>query len=176
VERRSLLSDIYFLIDQLERQLTESTRVPLSAFLIVNEDDMMDLIDQMRTAIPQAVRDGEKIQVERNRIVTQAEEEAERLVRDAREQAAVLAEEHEVALAAQRRADTIIERAQREAKLLKEEADEYARRVLLSLDGQLDDLDEKIDELLTTIRNGLMSLSSESDEGDEDVEDVEDLD
>ena len=157
------MSDIYFLIDQMERQLTESTRVPLSAFLIVNEDDMLDLIDQMRTAIPQAVRDGEKIQVERNRIVNQAEEEAERIVRESREQAAGLTEEHELVLAARQREKTIIERAQREAEVLKTEADEYARRVLLSLDGQLYELDEKIDELLATIRNGLARLTGDTD-------------
>jgi cell division septum initiation protein DivIVA len=158
------LSDIYFLIDQMERQLTSSTRVPLSAFLIVNEDDMLDVIDQMRTAIPQAVRDGERIQVERNRIVNQAEDEAERLVQEARSQADGLTEEHELVIAAEQKSKTIIERARREAQVLKSEADEYARRVLLSLDEQLYDIDSKLDELQATIRNGLASLSQDGDD------------
>jgi cell division septum initiation protein DivIVA len=153
------LSSIYHLIDRLERLLNESWRMPLSAYLVVNEDDFLDVIDQMRTAIPQEIKEGEKIQRERERMIAQAEEEAERIVQLAQEDAAKLVEEHEVIGAAEQRANVVIERAQKEAQVLKAEADDYAREVLLALDGQLDALDEHIAVLLTTVRNGLETLS-----------------
>ncbi len=152
------MSDIYHLIDRLERLLNESWRMPLSAYLVINEDDFLDVIDQMRTAIPQEIKEGEKVQRERDRIVAQASEEGERIVQLAQGEAANLVEEHELIRAAEIRASTITERAQREAEVLKAEADEYAREVLLSLDGQLDTLDEQIAVLLTTVRNGLQTL------------------
>jgi vacuolar-type H+-ATPase subunit H len=158
----SPLSDIYHLIDRLERLLNESWRMPLSAYLVINEDDFLDVIDQMRTSIPQEIKEGEKVQRERDRIVAQAEEEGERIVQLARADAAQLVEEHELIRAAEQRASTIVERAQREAKVLKDEADEYAREVLLSLDGQLDTLDEQIAILLSTVRNGLETLQGTS--------------
>jgi cell division septum initiation protein DivIVA len=153
------LSDIYHLIDRLERLLNESWRMPLSAYLVINEDDFLDVIDQMRTTVPQEVKEGEKIQRERDRIVAQAEEEASRIVQLAQEDAARLIEEHALIQAAEQRANTIIERAQREAEVLKRDADEYAREVLVSLDDQLDTLDSQIAILLTTVRNGLETLS-----------------
>jgi cell division septum initiation protein DivIVA len=153
------LSDIYHLIDRLERLLNESWRMPLSVYLVINEDDFLDVIDQMRTAIPQEIKEGEKLQRERDRIIAQAEEEAERIVQLAREDAAKALEEHELSSAAELRANTIIERANREAEVLKAEADEYAREVLHSLNDQLDSLDDQIDFLLTTVRNGLETLS-----------------
>ncbi len=52
------MSDIYHLIDRLERLLNESWRMPLSAYLVINEDDFLDIIDQMRTAIPKRSRKG----------------------------------------------------------------------------------------------------------------------
>jgi cell division septum initiation protein DivIVA len=153
------LSDIYHLIDRLERLLNESWRMPLSAYLVINEDDFLDVIDQMRTTVPQEVKEGEKIQRERERILAQAEEEALRVVQLAQEDASKLIEEHALIEAANQRAETIIERAQREAQILKRDADEYAREVLVSLDDQLGTLEDQITILLRTVRNGLETLS-----------------
>ncbi len=133
--------------------------MPLSAYLVINEDDFLDVIDQMRTAIPKEIKEAERTQREHDRIVAQAEEEADRIIQLAQEEAANLVEEHEIIAAANQRADTIIERAQREAELLKIEADEYAREVLVVLDDQLGTLDGQIAILLTTVRNGLAKLS-----------------
>ena len=153
------MSDIYHLIDRLEHLLNESWRMPLSTYLVINEDDFLDVIDQMRTAIPQEIKEGERIQAERERIVAQAEEEAERVVHLAQDDAAKLIEGHELIVAAEQRADTVLQRAQREAEILKRDADEYARGVLVSLDQQLGSVDVQIAELLQTVRNGLETLS-----------------
>lgn len=153
------MSDIYHLIDRLERLLNESWRMPLSTFLVINEDDFLDVVDQMRTAIPQEIKDGEKVQAERDRIVAQAEEESERIVQLAQDDAAKLIEGHELILAAEQRADTVLQRAQREAEILKRDADVYVRDVLVSLDQQLGSVDGQIAELLQTVRNGLETLN-----------------
>ena len=137
--------------------------MPLSAYLIINEEDWLDIIDQMRTAIPLEVKRGEKVQQDRDRIIAQAEEEAGRIVELGREEAAKLAEEHEVIQAANQRAQTILARAQREAEGLKSEADHYAQSVLISLNDQLGGLDGQIKGLLTTVRNGLMSMSQSAE-------------
>ncbi len=139
------------MIDRLERLLSESWRVPLSSYLVINEDDFLDVIDQMRTAIPQEIKQGERIQQERERIVAQAQEEADRIVRMAQEEAAKLVDDHDIVRVAEQRTTTILERAQREAEGLKAGADEYAREVLISLDSQLENL-------LITVRNGLGSI------------------
>jgi cell division septum initiation protein DivIVA len=162
------LSDIYHLIDRLERLLNESWRMPLSAYLVINEDDFLDIIDQMRTAIPQEIRVGEKIQRERDRIIAQAEEESERIVQLAHEERDKAVEDHELIRAAEQRANTIIERAQRDAAVLKSEADEYARGVLVALDEQLGGMDEQIAMLLTTVRNGLETLTGDREAASDD--------
>jgi vacuolar-type H+-ATPase subunit H len=158
------LSDINHLIDRLERLLNESWRMPLSAYLVINEDDFLDVIDQMRTAIPREVKEGEKIQRERERIMAQAEEEAERLLQLAQEDAAKLVEQHEIIRMSEQRGKTVIERAQREAEVLKGEADEYARQVLVSLDSQIGVLEGQIADLRTTVQNGLDALAQQGEE------------
>jgi len=159
--RRRALSDIYHLIDRLERLLNESWRMPLSAYLMINEDDFLDVIDQMRTTVPREIKEAEKVLRERDRVIAQAEEEAERIVQLAQEEAGAMVEEHEIIRAAEQRGQTVMERANREAEVMRAEADEYARQVLLSLDSQLDVLEAQLAGLLSTVRNGLETLNRE---------------
>ncbi len=158
------MSDIYHLIDRLERLLADSMRVPLSAYLIVNEDDFLDVIDQMRTAIPQQIKDGERLQRERERIVAQAEEQASHIVQSARDDARALVVDHDLSRAAELRAAEIKEGARREAEVLKAEATEYARSVLDRLDRQLNEVEGNIANLLVTVRNGLDTLAPAHEE------------
>ena len=151
------MNSIFHLIDRLERLLGESWGVPLSAYRVVNEADFLDVIDQMRTAIPQEIKQGERITQEKERVIAQAQEEADRIVRLAQEESAKLIDEHDIVKTAEQRRTTIIERAQQEAETLKGGADAYAHEVLLSLDSQLADI-------LTTVRNGLASLDKSQEQ------------
>jgi len=144
----------------MEKLLREAWRIPMSAYLIVNEDEFLELIDQLRTAIPKEVRQAERILQERDRAIALAESEAERILQQAREDAAKLAEEHEIISAANQRAQTIVERAHREAETLKAEADAYAGGVLRDLDSQLATLEGQIGRLTAIVRNGLEKLSN----------------
>ena len=162
------MSDIYHLIDRLERILADSMRAPLSAYLFINEDDFLDVIDQMRTAIPQQIREGERLQRERERIVDQAGEEATRVVQLAREEASDLIANHELTQEAEAQAQEIRARARQEAEILKAEANDYARGVLRSLDDQLDSVEEQIANLLVTVRNGLNTLNQGNEPAPED--------
>jgi vacuolar-type H+-ATPase subunit H len=143
----------------LERLLNESWRMPLSAYLVINEDDFLDVIDQLRTAIPKEIKQAERVQQERDRMIAQAEEEAERIVQMAHDESSKQLEDHQIIAAANQRAQTIIERAHREAEVLRLEADDYAKQVLVALDSQLGTMEQQIAMLLNTVRNGLQTLS-----------------
>lgn len=149
----------------MEKLLREAWRIPMSAYLIINEGEFLELIDQLRTAIPKEVRQAERILQERDRAIALAESEAERILQQAREDAAKLAEEHEIITAANQRAQTIVERAHREAETLKADADAYAGGVLRDLDGQLGTLEGQIGHLTAIVRNGLEQLSKAPEVG-----------
>ena len=50
--------DILQLIDRLEELFNESKAIPLTRNVMVDEDRMLDIIDQMRIAIPEEVKKG----------------------------------------------------------------------------------------------------------------------
>ena len=55
--------DILQLIDRLEELFNESKAIPLTRNVMVDEDRMLDIIDQMRIAIPEEQVRGLKLQL-----------------------------------------------------------------------------------------------------------------
>ena len=140
--------DILYLIDELESRLTEGRRLPLTSNVVVDEEEIFDIINEMRSRIPEEVRQAQKIVREKERIIAQAHEEAERIVALAEEKAKEALGQQEIVKGAQARADTILERAQREAEKLKADADDYVVAVLSQLESQLE-------SLIVTVQNGI---------------------
>ena len=61
--------DILHLVDRLEELFNESRPIPLTHNVIVDEDRMLDLIDQMRVAIPEEVKKAQQVLSQRDRIM-----------------------------------------------------------------------------------------------------------
>ena len=143
--------DIIFLIEQLERLISSGRNMPLTSNVIIDQTRALDLMDQLRVAVPEEVRQAKRINEETERIVERAQEEAERILARAQEQAAFLIEERELTRAAELKSKEIIADGQREADEIRRGADEYAASVLVKLEGVL------IREL-QSIKHGLAML------------------
>jgi cell division septum initiation protein DivIVA len=143
--------EIQHLVDRLESLLNESWLIPFTSNRIINEEEYLDIIDQMRITIPAGIKQAKRIQQERERIIAQAQEEAERIVTLAREQAANLTNEHEVLKTAETRAEALLKQAQQQAEDIKAGADDYVIEVL-------SELEEQLMTFLTTVRNGLRAV------------------
>ena len=70
--------DILQLIDRLEELFNQSKSIPLTRNVMVDEDRMLDIIDQMRIAIPEEVKKAQQLLGQRDRVLAQAQEEANR--------------------------------------------------------------------------------------------------
>ena len=148
--------EIQHLVDQLEKALNESKRVPMSAYLLVNEDSVYNLIDQLRVAIPEEIKRAGRVEAERDRILAQAKEEGDRIRELARQEAGDLVERDRVVISAQDRADNILEHARQDSAVLVQDADAYVVGVLSKLE---DDLLNS----LAVVRNGLNKVQIQDD-------------
>ena len=70
--------DILHLVDRLEELFNESRSVPFTHSVIVDEGKMLDIIDQMRVSIPEEIKKAQQIITQRDRILAQSKEEANR--------------------------------------------------------------------------------------------------
>ncbi len=143
--------DILHLVDRLEELFNNSRPIPLTRNVIVDEDKFLDIIDQMRISIPEEVKKAQEVFSKKDRVMAQAQEEANRTLQIAREKADDLVEREMLVQDAKRRAEQIIDQARAEAENIKSGADEYAKESLMNLEHE-------VDTLLNQVRNGIQVL------------------
>ena len=136
--------DILQLIDRLEELFNESKSIPLTRNVMVDEDRMLDIIDQMRIAIPEEVKKAQQLLGQRDRVLAQAQEEANRTVELARQKADQLASKEMVVQEAQRRAEQILAQARADAETTRGDADDYVMRSLTQLQAELERISNQV--------------------------------
>jgi cell division septum initiation protein DivIVA len=146
--------DILHLIDRLEEILNESRPIPLTHTVLVDEDKVLDLIDQMRVAIPEEVKKAQQVLAQRDRILAQAQEEANRTLALARERSEQMVERESIVQAAQARAVDVGSQEVARIEQIQQEADNYVLETLTRLEMELD-------RMITQVRNGISTLQSE---------------
>jgi len=146
--------DILHLIDRLEELFNESRPIPFTHNVIVDEDRMLDLIDQMRMAIPEEVKKAQQVVTQRDKMLAQAQEEANRTLALAREKSEQLVDRDTIVQSAQVRSDQVLAQIHDEAEATRRDADKYVVDTLAGLEIQLE-------RFLTEVRNGIQVLSDQ---------------
>jgi hypothetical protein len=152
--------DILHLVDRLEELFNQSRPIWFTHSVIVDEDRMLDLIDQMRMAIPDEVKKAQQVLAQRDRILAQAQEEANRTLAIAREKSEQLVERDAIVQAAHVRAEQIINGTRGDIDATRHEADEYVVNTLRRLEMELE-------RFLTQVRNGITVLQDEKGQTDQ---------
>ncbi|NMB61468.1 MAG: ATP synthase F0 subunit B [Chloroflexi bacterium] len=147
--------DILHLIDQLEELFNESKSVWLTNDVMIKEDRLIDLIDQMRLSIPDEIKQSQQIINQKERILAQAQEEANRTINLAREKSVEMVERDGIVESARVKAEQIIRRAEEQGKMVKQDADEYAVETLRNLKIELE-------KILNQVTNGIRALERDN--------------
>ena len=129
--------DIIFLVERLESIVANGKKLPLTSNVVVDQVAALDLIDQLRVAVPEEVRAAKRINSEGERIIEKAQQEAERIIATAQEQAAFLIDERGLTQLAEEESRRITASAQSDGDEVRRGADEYAAAVLIGLEGDV---------------------------------------
>ena len=151
--------DILNLVNKLEELFSQGRSLPFTHNVIINEDQMIDLIDQMRISIPEEIKRSQQILAQRDRILAQAKDEHDRMMEIANEKREQLISAHEISVEASNRAKQIISQAQTEADVIKQEADKYALASLKKLEIEME-------RSIAQVRNGIKTLEYNPDDPD----------
>lgn len=143
--------NIVILLDRLQEVVESAPKIPLSGRSLVDEDEILDLVAKIRTALPEEMRRADALSSERDRILEDGQRRAERIIAQAEEQAARLLRESEIIQLAQREAERIVTEAQEQAYQLGSDARAYAKQLL-------EMLQKSLSENLTVVESGLENL------------------
>jgi vacuolar-type H+-ATPase subunit H len=145
--------DILQLIDRLEELFNQSKAIPLTRNVMVDEDRMLDIIDQMRIAIPEEVKKAQQLLGQRDRVLAQAQEEANRTLELARQKAEQLVSKDMVAQEALRRADQVVAQARAQAEGIRADADDYVIDSLTQLQAELERITNQVNNGIRAVRD-----------------------
>ena len=152
--------DILQLIDRLEELFNDAKAVPFTHNVIVDEDRMLELIDQMRISIPEEVKKAQQVVAQRDRVMAQAQEEANRTLDIARQKADQFIQKDTITQEAQRRAEQILAQARADAEATRIDADNYVVDNLMQLQDQLARLTNQVNNGVRAVQEDQMRKST----------------
>jgi len=146
--------DVLVLLDRLEELVGIGRRMPFSSRVMVEPDEFLGLVDQIRAAVPREIRHAQRVIEERSEIITGAQHEAAKILDMARSQAEYIISEQGVLNEARQRGEELLRQVEQDRRRSIGEIDDYALR-------QFAQLEEAVQDGLTLVMDALRA-SSES--------------
>lgn len=145
--------DVLVLLDRLEELVGVGRRLPLSTRVMVEEEEFLGILDQIRGAVPREIRQAQRVVEERSEIITGAQQEAAKILDMARNQAEYIVSEQGVLNEARQRGEEILRQVDQEQRRSVGQIDEYALQ-------QLSQVEEAVQDGLNLVMEALRSASA----------------
>lgn len=145
--------EIMEIIDMMEETIDKAPVVPLSGKILLDKEDILDYIQEMRLVFPDEVKEAKWVKGERQRILSEAETKANDMIKNAEERMVQLVDENEITRQAYERASAIDNDARNSAAQMKAEFDQY-------INDMLNDLERHLDVLIKKVQDDKMNFNS----------------
>jgi hypothetical protein len=129
--------DLSARINQLEDLVRDAKSMPLSSSALLNRDEVLELIEEMKGSLPDEIKQARWIVKDREELLGKARRDAEAMVEQARQEQLRLASHEAVVQRANEEAERIVQEAADDARRLRLEAEDYVDAKLAQLEGQL---------------------------------------
>jgi vacuolar-type H+-ATPase subunit H len=145
--------EIAELLDRLETMVEEGHALPFTDKVLVDREKVLGIIDTIRDFLPEEIKQANWIKEERNRILIEAQKEAELMVKETEEHIKSMVEQDEITKRAYQQSEEIIENAKKNAREIRMGTKEYVDNLLGELEKQLKGYIELIASNREEIRN-----------------------
>jgi hypothetical protein len=146
--------DLIERIDELQVLVEEAKSVPLSTSAVINRDEFLELLAQLKQEVPDEIRQARWMARDREELLDRARNEADRIVAEAREQRDRLLSRTEIVHAAEREAERITDAAKERGAKLRLEAEDY-------IDQKLAAFEILLNKTLATVARGREQLQTQ---------------
>jgi len=143
--------ELFNALNELEEIVETSIKVPMTRRVLVDEDRLLDMLDRIRTTLPEEIRQARWIIQEREKVMAETKKEAGRIMEDVQKQMERRVEESEFVRVARERAEEIVEKAENVAREIRQGARDYA-------DELLNEIEKRIEKIVSEVRDGRAEL------------------
>lgn len=131
--------EILAVLEAFEDIIENSINIPFSGRCIAKKDEILEVIKEIRLKLPDDIKQAKWVKEERQKILMEAQKEANDIIKDAENKIASLVDEHEITRKAYENANEIISNAQKNARDIRLGAREYADNILNKVEEILND-------------------------------------
>ena len=131
--------EILSILETLEDLVEKSVNVPFSGKCLVDKEEILEIVKEVRLKLPDDIKQAKWVKEERQRILMEAQKEANNTIKDAEGKIAALVDEHEITKKAYEQANEIISNAQKNAREIRLGTRDYADSVLNKVEEILKD-------------------------------------
>jgi vacuolar-type H+-ATPase subunit H len=150
---------VYRVIDKMEAGVKGSMWLPFG-YRVIGRDQMLDLIEKLRSSLPEEVSTAKAVTKEKDRLLSQAKEDADKIRADATTEKTKALSDAELVRQAQASADEIVGDAEAHARDIRRGADEYADQLLAGLDATLSNARGAVQKGRQALADGLKSAAN----------------
>jgi len=145
--------NIMEIIDMMEETIEKASLVPLTGKVMIDRDEMLDYIQELRLVYPDELKEAKWVKEERERILSEAENRAQTIQKNAEETQMQLIDEHEITKCAYDQANELVKSATDKAIEIKTDCDQY-------VDEILNDAENRLELLLRKVREDRMDFNN----------------
>ncbi len=127
-------------LEEMEEILDVSSFVPLTGKVMVDKDELLGMIRDIKLELPDDIEQAKWIKGERARILEEAQEKYQKIIDDANKQADVMVENDDIVVKAKKRADEIISIAEENSKNIKLDAYKYVENILYNFQEKVEEM------------------------------------
>ena len=143
--------EIFTLLETLEDIMERSKNIPFTEKGIVEKDEILEIIKEIRLKLPDELKQAKWVKEERNRILEEAKKEADGIVREAENRIIAMIDEHEITRKAYDQKAEIIETANEMSREISKGTKDYADAILANLENTINNVNVSINEAIKTI-------------------------
>jgi flagellar biosynthesis/type III secretory pathway protein FliH len=125
----------------------DAKSMPLSSSALLNREEVLELIEELKTSLPEEVKQARWVVKDREELLAKARRDSEAMVEQAREEQLRMARHEAVVERANEEAERIVQEASDDARRLRLEAEDYVDAKLAQLESELQKI---LEELSTT--------------------------
>lgn len=129
--------EILSILETLEDVIEKSITIPFSGRCLVDKEEILEIIKEIRLKLPDDIKQAKWVKEERQRILMEAQKEANNVVKEAENRIISMIDEHEITKRAYEQANEIIANAQKNAREIRLGTREYADSILNKVEGIL---------------------------------------
>ena len=126
------------LLEDLESIVVNASKMPFTNKKVVDEEELLSIVDELKGAMPDEVEQARKVLAERDKIIADAQRHADSMVAQVKDYIAKLTEESEIVRQSQEHANQIIQNANHSSEDLRNSSVTYAGQVLQYVESTLE--------------------------------------